>query len=185
MTGRPSTDKPGAEKPNSDRAAQRQASAGRGRRSLAFTLAAIALGAMTLPGCANRRRITITSEPAGARVWVNDVEVGVTPAQTAFKFYGDYEVRLELDGYEPVTERRSAKAPLHEQPGIDLLAMMAPKRFSHEVAWDFTLAPSRENAEPVEALEAGLLERARDLRTQLPAQKGPGSVEPADEGAGD
>lgn len=47
-------------------------------------------------GCVERT-ITITSEPSGALVHLNDEEVGRTPLTVPFTFYGVYDVRLEMD----------------------------------------------------------------------------------------
>ena len=60
-------------------------------------------------GCGRQERvIEITSEPAGAVVWLNDRELGRTPVQTEFLFFGVYDVRLALEGYEPVVTSREA-----------------------------------------------------------------------------
>lgn len=50
-----------------------------------------------LTGCLERT-ITITSQPTGALVHLNDREVGRTPVVVPFTFYGTYTVRLEHDG---------------------------------------------------------------------------------------
>lgn len=120
---------------------------------------------LVLPGCL-QRRIRVTSEPPGAVVWVNDTEIGRTPAETGFTFFGDYDVRLELDGYEPVHEMRRAKAPLHEYPGPDLVAAALPVKFKTLIEWHFDLAPSLEGTLRPDQLEAEVVERARRLRRQ-------------------
>ncbi|MCC5829414.1 MAG: PEGA domain-containing protein [Phycisphaeraceae bacterium] len=50
-----------------------------------------------LGGCV-RRTITITSEPSGALVHLNDQEVGRTPLTIGFTHYGVYDVRLTHEG---------------------------------------------------------------------------------------
>ncbi|MEX0876344.1 MAG: hypothetical protein WD114_02700, partial [Phycisphaerales bacterium] len=86
-------------------------------------------------------------------------------AETRFTFYGGYDVQLRLPGYEPVHELRTAKAPLHEYPGIDLVATVLPADFDHTVEWHFDLEQVPEATDPEGAREA-LLERAADLRRQ-------------------
>ena len=49
-------------------------------------------------GCV-KRTISISSNPSGALVWVNDREVGRTPVEFEFLYYGEYDLRLERDGY--------------------------------------------------------------------------------------
>lgn len=119
----------------------------------------ICLAALALGGCIERRMF-ITSEPEGATVWLNDTEVGVTPVEVDFTYFGVYDVRLRKPGYEPLTTRAEAKAPLHEQPGVDLAAMAIPAKKTTRVDWHFTL-------EPVNNDPAALIERAGALRTQL------------------
>jgi len=118
-------------------------------------------------GCSPQRRISITSDPPGARVWLNDVEIGRTPAAASFKFYGAYDVRLELDGFEPLHEVRRAEAPVWEYPGLDLVAMAVPGRKRVEVDWHFTLSPTLEASQSRATVEGDLLSRARSMRERL------------------
>ncbi len=134
-------------------------------RPILLTAAALA-GALPLTGCIERT-IRVTTEPPGARVWLNDVELGRTPVQTAFTFYGDYDIQIQMDGYEPVQTCRKAKAPVHEWPGIDLVAEALPHRFQNEVHWHFDLEPEAESVTPPEQLDADLIDRARELEAQL------------------
>lgn len=57
----------------------------------AFWLLLLTVG---LSGCIERT-ITITSEPSGSLVHLNDEPVGRTPLTVPFTFYGTYDVRLE------------------------------------------------------------------------------------------
>jgi hypothetical protein len=61
-----------------------------------FALLAAALGSASLLGCVERT-ISITSEPRGALVYLNDEEVGRTPVSVPFTYYGVYDVRLERE----------------------------------------------------------------------------------------
>lgn len=128
--------------------------------------APILLALLILPACVDRR-ISVASDPPGARVWINDTEVGRTPVQTAFKFYGVYDVRLELDGYEPIHESRKASAPLFEYPGLDLVTGVVPIDWESRTEWAFTMTPRLEDTQSPEELERGLLERARQTRGSL------------------
>lgn len=133
------------------------------RRPLAITgLALLTL----LTGCVERR-IRITTEPSGARVWLNDVELGASPVETAFTFYGDYDVRVELDGYERLSTMRKAKAPVHEWPGVDLVAAALPTRIENEIHWHFDLEPELESVMDAETLEREMIERSDELRSMI------------------
>ena len=107
-------------------------------------------------GCVHRT-IMITSEPAGALVWLNDREIGRTPLEVGFEYYGTYDVRLERQGFEPVMTSGSANPPWWETLGLDLLAELVPLELRSEIQWHYDLRP----ADP-----EGLLERARELRSR-------------------
>jgi len=122
---------------------------------------------LLVPGCVERT-ITITSEPNGALVHLNDEEVGRTPLTVPFTWYGVYDVRLEKKGYQPLWTTGAAKAPLWETPGPDLVAEALPNVKSH-INWHFIM---EEVIDPIEFDRAALVERADDLRsrTWLPNQ---------------
>jgi hypothetical protein len=117
---------------------------------------------LALTGCVDRK-IRVTSEPPGARVWLNDVEIGRTPAEADFAFYGRYDVRLELEGHEPLWTDREAKAPVWQWPVLDLAAEVIPARFDDLVEWHFELEPAMETETDPAELREGLIERAREL----------------------
>ncbi len=127
----------------------------RSRMILGVSIAGLTLS--TFSGCV-QRRVEITSEPSGARVWLNDEMVGVTPCEAGFKYYGKYDVRLDLDGYEPVHEGRVMKAPIYEYPVIDLAATAVPANIESVNEWHFVLTPTGE----VDREE--LIGRANELR---------------------
>ncbi len=117
------------------------------------------LAVLLLPAC-TERRIHITSDPSGALVALNDVEVGRTPCEVDFTYFGVYDVRLKKPGYEPLITKAEAEPPFHEWPGIDLAAMVIPAKKRTRIDWHFTLQPSVEDRD-------ALLTRARELRGTL------------------
>jgi len=108
------------------------------RATSVITLALLA--ALLLPGCV-RRKLLITSEPAGALVYLNDQEIGRTPLEVPFTWYGTYDVRLEKAGYEPMWTTAEADAPWWDRPGPDLLAEAGRDRIV-EIPWHFELSPA-------------------------------------------
>ncbi len=126
------------------------------RSAFIGALAALAL----LSGCA-QRSITITSSPEGALVWLNDQQVGRTPVEVAFKWYGVYDVRLQREGFEPISTSREAEAPLNEYPVIDLVTAPFPLTDRH--TWHFDLQPAAETIDRPTA-ERDLIDRASQLR---------------------
>ncbi len=93
------------------------------------------LAAVLLAGCVEREML-VTSEPAGAIVYVSDVEVGRTPVKVDFTWYGDYDIMLRKDGFETVKTHANLTPPIYEVPPLDLLSEIAPwtyhdKRYLH------------------------------------------------------
>lgn len=103
-----------------------------------------------------RRTIDITSEPPGALVLLNDREVGRTPVEVEFTFYGEYDVRLLLDGYEPLVTGAKASPPIWDNVPLDFFAEITPGDHVVRIPWHFTLEPAK---------QAGLLDRATEMRT--------------------
>lgn len=120
-------------------------------------------------GCLERTML-IESDPPGAAVTLNDVEVGRTPLETDFTYYGTYDVLLTKDGYEPLRLTKSAATPIWEYAPIDLAATAIPVTIRHTVPWKFKLQPSLERTLPPDELAKTTIQRARALRDQLPSQ---------------
>jgi len=142
-----------------------------------WTAAVAALFIVGLSGCVERT-ITITSEPDGALVYLNDREIGRTPVDVEFIHYGTYDVRLVKDGYEPLLTFGKAKPPLWDAPGPDLLAELAPVELRSDIEWHYELQPAQSDPE-------ALVERARTFRSRAVADGAPesGNVPPADDEA--
>lgn len=141
-------------------------------RPISALIALAAAATCALTGCVERK-ITIVSDPPGALVWVNDVEVGRTPVEFPFTWYGDYDVRFRLEqksGTEehPITRNyflhthKQAHAPIYEWMGIDLITeSLIPITFKDEKIWAFTLP------EVVEPNDQDLIARARELQNRM------------------
>lgn len=122
-------------------------------------LAALIFTVACCAGCV-RRTILITSSPDGALVWVNDREVGRTPVEIDFVHYGEYDVRLVRDGYEPLLTSGTAKPPLWDAPGPDFFAELTPGEQRVQIEWHYDL-------EPVEDDREALIERARKFSERV------------------
>jgi hypothetical protein len=129
-------------------------------RSASALLALLTL--TSLAGCV-RRELHITSDPSGALVFLNNVEVGRTPVTRPFTFYGTYDVVVRKEGYETLKTRKPVVAPWWQWVPIDLVAEMFPLTDKQRLAFTLTPIPTG----PVDP--AALLQRADQLRTQLPA----------------
>lgn len=138
--------------------------------------AAWPIAALLTGGCLERT-LHITSDPPGAIVTLNDVELGRTPLAVGFVHYGTYDVRLRREEREPLATLARADMPLYELPPIDLLLTAAPVSVHTRVHWHFDLPPAPQlDAEG----ERALLARARALRARLPGDAS-GSKPPTSE----
>ena len=108
-------------------------------------LVASLLSFLFMFGCV-KRTISISSTPSGALVWVNDREVGRTPVTIDFIYYGEYDIRLENDGLEPIMTTRWASSPVWDKPGVDVVVEMFTSVESN-VLWHFDLVPRNDDPE--------------------------------------
>ena len=129
--------------------------------SIAASLALLAL-ALPMKGCV-RRQLTVTSEPAGAIVYLNNREAGRTPFTTDFVWYGTYDVVVRKEGYETLNARSRVLAPWWGVPPIDLFAEMMPWRPTDRKSLSYVLSET-----PGTDAKA-IVERGRELQRQLPA----------------
>lgn len=65
------------------------------------------LGVLSISGCATilqpgPDKVMVTSEPAGAQIFLDEQPVGVTPAQISFNRAGEGVLRLQKEGYRTV-----------------------------------------------------------------------------------
>ncbi len=137
----------------------------------------LVLIALTALGCVERT-ISITTQPPGALVYLNDKEVGRTPLTTPFLWNGVYDVRIEADGHTPLWTKADTGQPLWDAPGIDLIAEMVPGG-KRQVQWHFELDPA------VEADSNDLIERAVELKHRVVQDAPDGATEDAPDVAED
>ena len=72
-------------------------------------------------GCV-RRRLTLRTDPPGATVYLDNVEIGKTPISRDFNFYGTRELRFVKEGCETHTEMIKLRAPWYEWVGLDFVS---------------------------------------------------------------
>jgi hypothetical protein len=125
-------------------------------------VAAGALGVCVLGGCVEQT-MSIESNPPGALVYLNDQEVGRTPMTRDFKWYGDYDVQVRLEGYETLKTHQKVIAPAWNWVPFDLFAALLPFTFKDERQFSYALTP----LDPAKDEPAGLIGRAESMRGQL------------------
>ena len=101
-------------------------------------------GCVFLAGGCVERKLTIVTNPAEAKVWLNDEEIGSTPVTTNFNWYGDYRIRVEKSGYAILNTHQDLKRPLHDRFPLDFIAeCLWPGRIVDSYTWEFNLEPSK------------------------------------------
>jgi hypothetical protein len=99
---------------------------------------------LAVAGCVERK-LTINTNPAGAQVFLNDEEIGVSPVTTSFSWYGDYNITIRKQGCETLQEHRKLQEPLHDNFPFDFLAqVLYPGRIVDAYEWSFDLKPQKE-----------------------------------------
>ena len=111
--------------------------------------------------------MTIRSNPPGAQVFVDDYEIGTTPASTGYTYYGTRKIRLVKDGYETLTVYQPMPAPWYDFPGVDFFSEnIWPCKIRDERAFDYQMSPMLQV--PTEELKS----RAEQLQRQHHASGG-------------
>src|ERR1041384_5794278 len=92
-------------------------------RRLPFFAAALilAITAFGVSGCVDRRFV-IDSDPPGAIVYVNGKQVGATPVEMPFTYYGKYRFVFVRDGYETWTVDEQVCAPWWEYIPLEFVS---------------------------------------------------------------
>jgi hypothetical protein len=116
--------------------------------------------AATVTGCVERK-LTVTSQPEGALVYVNNQEIGRTPLTRDFTYYGDFDVTLRREGYQTLKTHRQVTAPWWQWPPIDLFAELLP--LTDDRSMSFMMEPA--STQPTDP--AALLTRAAEMRQKL------------------
>jgi hypothetical protein len=79
------------------------------------------VGALLCAGCVERA-LLVQSEPSGARLFVNGVPRGTTPATIKYVHDGRFDVRVEKAGYQSVATEVVTRTRLDAVPGPDFVA---------------------------------------------------------------
>lgn len=116
---------------------------------------------LLLPGCV-QRTLHVTSDPPGALVWMNGQEVGRTPFERDFTWYGTYDVQVRKEGFQTLDTRSKVIAPWWQWPPFDFFAEFWPGRATDERRLHYTLAPAPQQVDP-----QAVLARAAEMRGQL------------------
>jgi hypothetical protein len=113
-------------------------------------------------GCVERT-LTVQSNPPGALVYLNDQEVGRTPLQRDFKWYGVYEVAIRKEGYAAIKTQAPIIAPWYEWVPFDLVSELIPLKIKVRPQLTYDLQPQASSQEDA----AALVQRGEEARGEL------------------
>jgi len=120
----------------------------------------LALVAILLGGCVERT-LTVRSDPPESLLYLNGTEVGRTPFESDFTWYGWYDLELRKEGYETLKTRGEVIAPWWQWVPLDLIAELLPLR-DHQTL-SYTLRPTTtQQVDP-----QNMLHHAESLQGQL------------------
>jgi hypothetical protein len=124
---------------------------------------AILVVGLACAGCGKvQRTMSVTSDPPGALVYMNDQEMGRTPITRDFTWYGTYDVTLRKEGYQTLKTKAEVIAPAWQWPPFDFLADLSPARLKDKHELHFTMQPESPTPSNDE-----MLGRAEQMRVQL------------------
>src|SRR5262245_15748091 len=132
---------------------------------------ACALVAAVSAGCVERHFLVTTEVPgvagdAGAKLYVNGGEVGPTPADVYFTYYGKYHLTLVKDGYETLQVDQCVAAPWYEWPIIDFFTANVWPFKVRDVRWYHYVLQPKVMARPEDVLNRGSALRERGQTVQ-------------------
>lgn len=103
----------------------------------------------------------INSDPPGALVYMNGQEIGRTPIERDFTWYGNYDVQVRKEGFETLKTHTKVIAPWWQWVPFDLPAELLPLTDRHRL--HYALRPA--STQPADA--DTLLSHSREIEGKL------------------
>jgi hypothetical protein len=92
-------------------------------------------------GCVERR-YTVYSDPPGAIVYRNGQQLGPTPVDDHFVYYGKYHFVLVKEGYETLVVDQKISTPWYEYPPLDFVSeSLVPWKLRDVRTFTYTMQP--------------------------------------------
>lgn len=111
-------------------------------------------------GCVHRR-MTVNSDPPGARVLLDGDEIGETPTSVDFTHYGTREVVLQKDGYDTLKTMQTVRPPWYQVFPLEFFSdNLSPIQLTNRHEFKYQL-----QANPTVTSTQGLRDRANNLRS--------------------
>jgi len=124
-------------------------------------------------GCGVYRTITVKSDPPGALIYMNGLEIGRTPVTRDFVWYGRYEVEVRKDGYQTIKTASDVNPLWWQIIPFDFFAELVPGHPHDHRELSYTLKPMSSEAADPEVMIRRAARMAQELessdRTRNPA----------------
>jgi hypothetical protein len=129
-----------------------------------FSSLAVCAVCIGFTGCIDRRFVVETNVP-GAQVFVNNRQIGPSPADTGWEHPGQYQFRVVAPGYEPLTECRTVQARWYDYAPLDFfVGVLWPFHIEDVRRFRFDLREARQmNVVEIESKADALRERTKNL----------------------
>ncbi|HEY1922731.1 MAG TPA: PEGA domain-containing protein [Tepidisphaeraceae bacterium] len=123
-------------------------------------------------GCVERI-LSVQSNPPGALVYLNGQEMGRTPVERDFTWYGTYDVVVRHEGYETIKKNEPVIAPIYEWVPLDLFSELLPIPIKdrHVVKYELKAMPPATEPSP------GLMNRAEEMKGKLEGSHFPATTQ--------
>jgi hypothetical protein len=143
-----------------------------GRRivSLSYSISVLVV-LLFLGGCGVQRELVLTSNPKNALVYLNGEEIGRTPVEYEFLWFGKYDVMVRKEGYITAKTTTNVKPPWWQWVPFDFFAELMPFHLRDKQIFTYSLLPA--STQPADA--ELMLENAAEYREKL---RGVGSTQP-------
>ena len=90
---------------------------------------------VTLEALSTKGKVNLGSIPSGARVYVDERYVGMTPLENYFLEVGSYQLRINLEGYEDLTANLTVEKGKTTEATLKLIRVAGTQPISHNADW--------------------------------------------------
>jgi hypothetical protein len=119
-------------------------------------------------GCIEQT-LSVETNPPGALVDLNDQEIGRTPTQRDFTWWGVYDVTIRKEGYLSIKTTAKVIAPFYEWVPLDFLVDILP----FKIKYHKTLRYNLQADVPTTGQAPDLIRRGEELSKELESTRLP------------
>lgn len=107
-------------------------------------LLGVAVAAFSIAGCVERRYV-VTTDPPGAIVYRNGQELGASPVDDHFVYYGKYHFTIKKEGYQTQQIDQDIPTPWYEYFPLDFISeSLFPIQIENVSRFHYKLQPAEQ-----------------------------------------